>query len=347
MIANSWPGGICVLLPDGRLWAGKLDSTWKNISGRFAEGSNWVDVAGVVAGIRSGSMVALKSDGTLWELSGGDAPRQVGPDSDWKKVVAGTSFFLALKQDGTIWGWGSDDFGILSSRDQNGRGITISDPVQVRSESDWVDVFVLSPWQAAAVKRDGSVWKWGCDATGVNGRIHTYSDYHQLVRLNMAGTNWSSLAGGYIDPILGVRTDGSLWAEDTDLTTTRWADDLKISLFGSPVSPDELAKSMRIGNKSDWVSLSWGDFEFLALEADGTLWAMDRRNLKTKRPSKYRDWLAVTEYGGMDWAVAKDGTICCWGAFSRPVFYEERNSHRFILRPSRRPLASLNILDAN
>jgi hypothetical protein len=343
-IASLGGNGICVLLPDGRLWAGNLDPTGENLSGRFAGGSNWVDLAG---GFFFGSAASLKSDGTLWRLSVSGALRQIGTDSDWKKIVAGTSFFLALKKDGTIWGWGNDEFGILSTDSgEHGRGITFPDPVRVRPESDWVDVFVPTDYgQAVAVKRDGSLWKWGNDVTGMSGRIHTFSDYHQLARLNMAGTNWSSLAGGYVDPILGVRTDGSLWAGD--LSPSWWPYGRELSLFGSRISIDDLAKSARIGTKTDWVSVSLGGSAYLALEADGTLWAVERRSLETKRPSKYHDWLAATGNGGRDWAVAKDGTIYCWGDFSRRGAYEERTAHWIVLRPSRRPLASLNILDTN
>ena len=63
-----------------------------------------------------------------------------------------------------------------------------------------------------AVRRDGSVWKWGDDGMGENGRIYTYPMYHQLVRVDMGSANWSSLAGNFADPMMGVRPDGSLWA---------------------------------------------------------------------------------------------------------------------------------------
>jgi hypothetical protein len=345
MMADSLGHQICVLLPDGRLWAGKLDASGEYISGRFAGGSNWVDLAGAYA---SRAAVALKSDGTLWRLSGVDAPQQMGPDSDWKKVVAGSSLFLALKQDGTIWGWGTDECGILSSRpDEHGRGLAFPDRFQVWQESDWVDVFVLSSGQqAVAVKRDGSVWKWGYDGMGMNGRIYTYPYFHQLVRLNMAGTNWSSLAG-WNGAILGVRADGTLWAGDFSGFWPSYYGEF--SLFGSPIPTSAKAPLARIGDKSDWVGVCFSGAQFLALEADGTFWAIDRFSHETKRPSRYHDWLALTAIGGTDWAVAKDGTITCWADFSRRFImppWDQQRQPWFFLRPSRRPLASLNILDA-
>jgi hypothetical protein len=93
--------------------------------------------------------------------------------------------------------------------------------------------------------------------------------------------------------------------------------------------------------------------QFLAIEADGTFWAINRNSFQTQHPSRYQDWLAAS--GGFlweNWALAKDGTISCW----RDVFqlapddyegpYNDGKSHFFSLRPSRRPLASINILGA-
>jgi hypothetical protein len=343
-------GSLFVLLPDGRLWAGKKERAgphepMNNLSGHFAGGSNWLDLVGS----HSGGAVALQSDGTLWKLSRGADPRQIGSDSDWKQVVAGQNWFLALKSNGTIWGWGDNDYGILGVKtpDEKGHTVAFSDPVQVWPDSDWVSVLVPGFGEAMAVKRDGSVWKWG-EALMFQGSGKLVFAQHQLARVGLEGTNWSSLADDS-GLTVGVRADGSLWAGCTEPFGLEVKDP---KIFGDHVPRGARARPVRIGTKSDWVGVSMGYFGLVALDGEGAFWAIDRASLDTTRPSKCHDWLAATAVGDKYWAVARDGTICCWEDCFWMVPYsysysDEPHSHWFVgLRPSRRPLASLNILDA-
>ena len=65
--------------------------------------------------------LAIKSDGTLWAWGNnaygqiGDGtrinnnyytPLQIGNDTDWKWISAGSSRSYAIKTDGTLWAWG-------------------------------------------------------------------------------------------------------------------------------------------------------------------------------------------------------------------------------------------------
>jgi hypothetical protein len=192
-----------------------------------------------------------------------------------------------------------------------------------------------------AVKRDGTLWKWGFADTN-------YSAYHQLVRIDVVGPGWSSLAASYDNLMLGVRTDGTLWAGRYNLFPYELpAGAPAPDLFGAVIPRDTLTKFARIGTRTDWVGVSEGGDQFLADEADGTLWAIRCYTLETKRPSKYRDWLAASADSGLDWALAKDGTISCWVDVFRIGPYNERDPYYgFNLSPSRRPWANVNILDA-
>jgi hypothetical protein len=349
MIGASAMRGYCyALLPDGRLWAGKTepiraDRTLKNLSGHFVDGSNWV----ALASARLEGAVALKSDGTLWKLSNNAAPGQIGSDTGWKKVVAGPDLFLALKQDGTIWGWGDNESEILAQRqDKDERGRTFSDPVQVWPDSDWKDVFQPHFAKAIAVKRDGSLWNWGNRAMNGMGVGTNRPSGHQLVRMDIAGTNWSSMLD-LADLGLGIGADGRLMLSVAAWNSGSGLEGAPSRLFGSPIPWGRLVRPVQLGGKSDWLDMTLGGIQVLALEADGTFWAIDRNTIEARQPSHYRDWLAVSGDTLTIWSLARDGTLVCWSDFSREIPFEELRHHWFVLRPSRRPLASLNILDSN
>jgi hypothetical protein len=318
----------CVLLPDGRLWIGQIDPSWNSISGGFARGSNWTDLA-----VNQRGTIALQSDGTLWRILSKSDMRQIGSDSDWKKIAAGEALFLAVKQNGTLWGWGHDQSHILREYNKS-HGIDYADPIRVGDDSDWVDVFMPRDQQAImGIKRDGSAWELGYVEHGPNNVA--LQSVHRLVPWSMEGTNWSVIAGTF-----GIRTDGSLWTCRNRLP----------EVFGEFVRPYYSNKSLpatRVGTKSDWVSLSsWGR-QFTALEADGTLWTMAFRG--SVRPSKYTDWLAATQNYQYTLGLAKDGTLSCWDEFGTTDSSSGRPQDRKLmgnisLGSTRRPIFTANIL---
>jgi hypothetical protein len=253
-VGMGWSSGFYALLPDGRLWIGRHFPPRKEISGGFVRGSNWIQIAGGA----DTSPVALRADGTLWNIRGVSEMRQIGSDSDWTKLEGENGIFLAVKKDGTLWRWGN------GSALRNGPALRIfrglSETPRAVSASSWPNVFVRNhlPWQGAFL----------------SDLLHHYK---------MDGTNWSSvvLMGQFA---LGIRTDGSLWAAGT----------LPSWIFGQEVRHDYQEEAVRVGSKSDWVELG-GDSSntsCTALESDGTLWTLDYG--QSKRPSRYNDWLAAS-----------------------------------------------------
>jgi hypothetical protein len=261
--------------------------------------------------------------------------RQVGLYSDWKKIAAGGGTFLAVKQDGTLWAWGMDGNGTLSGRSNNHHAprARATDPVRIGKESDWADVFMLNGAWVLCVKRDGSTWTCGSvpvDPRRPSTRVH---DGDELVRWSMDGTNWSSMASaGTLT--LGTRIDGTLWASG----------DLPSKIFGEYTGEHFSEQELRVGQQSNWVTVS-GDWRLTALQTDGSLLAMEFN--RTLRPSKYTDWAVATEGLGLTWGLAKDGTVSCWDEFT--IDWPDKDAtfmQKFFLGPSRRPVLTVNILDA-
>ncbi|HWC59342.1 MAG TPA: hypothetical protein VHC44_06575, partial [Verrucomicrobiae bacterium] len=184
-------GKVFALLPDGRLWTAtgyyrkELDGksqTWNPntqkfedvkiqvelpIGGSFIAGSNWTVLA---ANDFQSHAAALRSDGTLWDLSrplGPNAlrwidwfsqtpePRRIGSDSDWKTVAVGQDCFYAIKTNGALWGWGESGNGRIVP-DSSGY---FPEPVRIGTNSDW-SKFITEGLRVFVIKTNGEVWTW-------------------------------------------------------------------------------------------------------------------------------------------------------------------------------------------
>jgi alpha-tubulin suppressor-like RCC1 family protein len=137
---NNWKQVSCgasrvaAIKTDGTLWTwgsgsqGQLGSA--NLSNRstpsttFAGGSNWKSVF-----VGSGSMAAIKTDGTLWTWGSGSTGQlgnaQITDKStpvttfaggaNWKQVSNAGFHMAAIKTDGTLWTWGYGTYGRLGN----------------------------------------------------------------------------------------------------------------------------------------------------------------------------------------------------------------------------------------
>jgi len=181
-------GTTAAIKNDGTLWVwgsgtsgqlGQNDTTSRSSPIQVGAGTDW---AHVYAGYYS-SMMAIKTDGTLWGF-GSDSfgqlgqntssvpcssPIQVGALTNWQTIAAGTAFCIANKTDGTLWGWGIGSSGELGVNN----GVTYSSPIQIGSDTDWGDAKIASYTGTLVIKADATLWAWG---TGIYGRLGINSD---------------------------------------------------------------------------------------------------------------------------------------------------------------------------
>ena len=222
--------------------------------------------------------VAIKTDGSLWAWGGNwngqlgnstrssrsyhhvHVPTQVGADTDWAMVAAGSGHTVAVKTDGSLWAWGGNTSGQLG----NGKGGDVDTgsyvPVQIGTDTDWAYVFAHG-WYTMAIKIDGSLWAWGSNTGGLG--IGTTE--MKLTPTRVGGeTSWVSVAMGSSHTV-AIQEDGSLWAWGENFNgqlgdgTTRFRD--------YPV---------QIGTDTDWVSVAIGNFYTIATKEDGSLWISGR-----------------------------------------------------------------------
>lgn len=107
---------------------GTGDNVSKKVFTHVLSGVAKIDVGGSV------STYAIKSDGTLWVTGGNDIGQlglgdttnrnsfiQVGSDTDWERIKAGSNFAMALKTNGALYGTGLNENGRLGLGDNDNR----------------------------------------------------------------------------------------------------------------------------------------------------------------------------------------------------------------------------------
>ena len=116
----------------------------------------------------------------------------------------------------------------------------------------------------------------------------------------VAGSNWTQLASSH-ENVVGIRADGTLWH----------LFQVDASHFRASVS--RAPRLDRIGNDSDWQTVTSGAGGFAALKRDGSLWTWGRADEKPVRLGSDSDWTSVF---GSDHAFAgikRDGSVWKWG----------------------------------
>lgn len=208
---------------DGTLWG------WgQNGSGQIGDGTTVLRNTPVQIGsdrdwaiVSAGDIftVAIKTNGTLWawgdnpygQLGDGTTmtkrivPVQIGSDSDWAKVSAGTGHTVAVKRDGTLWGWGANADGQLGDGTTVGKTV----PIQIGSDTNWARVYA-GVKHTMAIKTDGTLWGWGDNSVYCQLADPVLMD--KLVPFQIdSNANWAAIAAGWGHSV-AVRTDGTLWA---------------------------------------------------------------------------------------------------------------------------------------
>jgi len=338
---------------DGSLW------TWgRDTLGHFDGGGSVfapntpepMDTDGVWAMVSAGEThtAAVRADGSLWtwgsNSSGrlgdgtaedsGETPVPVRPGTLWASVSAGEGHTVALGRDGSFWVWGDEMNGQLG----NGH-LPTTLPTQVAPGSLWQNVSAGN-LHTVAVRTDGSLWAWGNNEFGQLGD-GTRNESYAPVRVG-EGRQWTSAAAGE-SHTMAIAADGSLWGwgrndhgQIGDGTRTEWDEN------EGTIDNDRLVPT-RIGSGTDWVSVSAGRDQTIAVRADGSLWAwgdnaygqlgdstrteLDRWvdedgeewvifaafEISPMRVGADSDWLSASSGGKHTVAVRRDGSLWAWG----------------------------------
>jgi alpha-tubulin suppressor-like RCC1 family protein len=271
------------------------------------------------------SVIAIKTDGTLWSWGVGltgtlglgasttrSSPVQVGLLTVWKKISISYRSVMAITNNGTLWAWGQNTHGTLGLNDLVHR----SSPVQVGSLSNWNKVS-CGTHHTVAIKTDGTLWTWGRNSygqLGLNDLVHISSPV-QVGSL----TNWKFVSAGGPASIgdgfsAAIKTDGTLWTWGNNTSGQLGLND--VVHRSSPV---------QVGSLTNWKQVAAVTSSLFAIKTDGTLWSVGNntrsqlgQNNTTSISSPVQvgsltNWKQVTGGFYSAAAVKTDGTLWVWG----------------------------------
>jgi alpha-tubulin suppressor-like RCC1 family protein len=281
--------------------------------------TDWSEVSG--GGEHS---LGVRQNGTAWSwgqvgklgnnTTTGDVSSPVsvvGGFTDWCNISAGTNFSLAIRTNSTIWSWGAQAEGQLG----DGTTTTRSSPVSVVGGfTDWCQVSAGNN-HSAAVRTNGTIWGWGCNAGGRLGDNNT-ANVSSPVSVVGGLTNWCGVSAGG-KHTLGLNTSGVLWAWGYG-SYGRLGDNSTAGK-SSPVSV--------VGGFTDWCQISAGKYHSAAVRTNGTLWTWGYghqgqigdnagvviRSSPVSVVGGFTDWCQATAGSQDSFGLRSNGTIWSWG----------------------------------
>ncbi|MFS4459910.1 chromosome condensation regulator RCC1 [Bdellovibrio sp. HCB2-146] len=312
---------VVAVKTDGTLWSwgsslsGSLGygtaSTKRSSPSQVGSAVNWSNVA--AGGENS---YAITTTGTIWGW--GDAlhsqvgngassgnvstPVQIGTDTTWVSIAAGTRHAVGLKADGTMWTWGYNFNGELGLGNTTER----STPVQVASGHTWASIGA-SRLNTFAISSTGVLWatgyadaEWMFLGSGVTTRVSSF--------IQISGTNWSKVMGG-TQGGMALKTDGTLYAWGRPLSGA------SAIPFFSPV---------QVGTSTLWAEVAAGDNHTTAIQSNGTIWQCGDAlngsiamgmwvNAVPTKIGTVSIWSKVSARGRSNIALRTDGTAWSWG----------------------------------
>jgi alpha-tubulin suppressor-like RCC1 family protein len=277
--------------------------------------------------------IVLKSDGTVWdwglnsagELGNGTTnnsavpvqvvgPGGIGYLTSITAIMGGELHNFALKSDGTVWSWGMNFFGQLGDGSTNWGAATnrSTTPVQVFGLTS-VKSLGGRGYHSMALKKDGTIWCWGDNASGQlgNGAAFTPGTNKPVQVIGL--TNPASISGGGFFSL----------ALMPDATVRSWGDNSHGQL-GDGTTSNRYAP-VTVTGLSNVIQISGGWFHAMALKSDGTAWAWGENSrgelgdgTATRRttPVQVVGLSNVASVWGGDnnsMALRSDGTVWKWG----------------------------------
>jgi len=291
-------------------------------------GSTWKDFSNV-PGKATGTIVASKTDGTLWVLGRGATGELAQNNRTWQSSpvqVSGTTWgttydtmsmgyqnVMNIRTDGTLWAWGSNTYGQCL---QNNVTPGYSSPVQVPG------TWSMARWTIGAgygIRTDGTLWSWGYNAAGALGlnQASAFPATKYSSPVQIPGTTWTTKLSTGERNVWAIKTDGTLWC---------WGNngDGQLGLNNKT----QYSSPVQMSASTDWSSVHPTLQGGFALKTDGTLWAWGNNTTGTcgQNSTSVARYSSPVQIPGTTWSVVRvaanykvkaiktDGTLWTWGS---------------------------------
>ncbi|MBB1510611.1 hypothetical protein [Tessaracoccus sp. MC1756] len=248
---------------------------------------NALGLSGVTSvAVGAGSVVALRSDGTVWATRCGNGteatfletrPKHVRQLAGITAVASGLHTEYALDESGSVWAWGDaqrnqigDGYILIPGPSMS--GMVASREVPVRSLIPGRVVAIAASYETAyALHEDGTVWAWGNNEHGELGngkqqdmtRLILARGAHVPRPARVAGLKNIRLIASGCSTAYAVATDGTVWG---------WGSN-RHGQLGVGADSDLTSLPVAIDNLPPIVAISTSGNSTFATDEEGTVWA--------------------------------------------------------------------------
>ena len=248
------------------------------------------------------TVVALKSDGTVWIWSVRQSPQQVAGLTQVSQIAGGGGMHaLALKQDGTVWAWGNNESGQLGLGNRTGT----TTPTQVPGLSAIASIRA-GPNFSAALRSDGSVVMWGDNLFGQLGDGTRNTQRLSPVAVNgLTGATALALGDTFT---LALLVDGSIRA---------WGNNEAGQLGDG--APNRRVTPTIVPNLTNVAAVSAGPSSTVVAKDDGTVWywgtdSIGFGGVSTPTQVAGLSQVIAVVADSTNLALKQDGSVWAWGA---------------------------------